>query len=124
MIIGLTVVAVGTSLPELASSIAAARKGEHEIALGNVIGSNMFNTLAVVGVAAVIHPLQVTPEILNRDIAIMATLTVLLLIFCIGQRAKRGKRVKWSNGRIGRIKGGVFLAGYLAYTTYLIATSF
>ena len=124
LIIGLTVVAVGTSLPELASSIAAARKGEHEIALGNVIGSNMFNTLAVVGLAAVIHPLQVTPEILNRDIAIMATLTVLLLIFCIGQRAKRGKRVKWSNGRIGRIKGGVFLAGYLAYTTYLIATSF
>ena len=124
LIIGLTVVAVGTSLPELASSIAAARKGEHEIALGNVIGSNMFNTLAVVGVAAVIHPLQVTPEILNRDIAIMATLTVLLLIFCIGQRTKHGQHVKWIDGRIGRIKGGVFLACYIAYTIYLIATSF
>ena len=124
LIIGLTVVAVGTSLPELASSIAAARKGEHDIALGNIIGSNLFNTLAVVGLAAVIHPMQVTPEILNRDVAIMAALTVLLLIFCIGQRTKHGQHVKWIDGRIGRIKGGVLLAGYIAYTTYLIATSF
>ena len=124
LIIGLTVVAVGTSLPELASSIAAARKGEHEIALGNVIGSNMFNTLAVVGLAAVIHPMQISPEVLRRDVAIMAALTVLLLIFCIGKRTKHGQHVKWIDGRIGRIKGGVLLAGYLAYTTYLIATSF
>ena len=124
LIIGLTVVAVGTSLPELASSIAAARKGEHEIALGNVIGSNMFNTLAVVGLAAVIHPMQISPEVLRRDVAIMAALTVLLLIFCIGQRTRHGQHVKWRDGRIGRVKGGVLLAVYLAYTAYLIFTAF
>lgn len=59
LIIGLTVIAVGTSLPELASSIVAIRKKEHDIALGNVIGSNLFNTLAVVGIASTINPLQV-----------------------------------------------------------------
>ncbi len=61
LIIGLTVVAVGTSLPELASSIIAARKGENDIALGNIIGSNLFNTLAVVGIAGMIHPMAVEP---------------------------------------------------------------
>ncbi|HKK91713.1 MAG TPA: calcium/sodium antiporter, partial [Desulfobacteraceae bacterium] len=67
MIIGLTIVAVGTSLPELASSVIAARKGEHDIALGNVLGSNLFNTLAVVGIAGSIHPFAVEPETLSRD---------------------------------------------------------
>ena len=64
LIIGLTIVAIGTSLPELASSLIAIRKGEHDIALGNVIGSNLFNTLAVVGIAAGIHPLAVDPIVL------------------------------------------------------------
>ena len=68
LIIGLTIVAVGTSLPELASSIIAARKGEHDIALGNILGSNLFNTLAVVGIAGTIHPLAVGPEVFNRDL--------------------------------------------------------
>ncbi|PLY01906.1 MAG: calcium/sodium antiporter, partial [Desulfuromonas sp.] len=67
LIIGLTIVAIGTSLPELASSIAAARKGEHDLALGNVIGSNLFNTLAVVGIAGSIQPLSVGAEVLYRD---------------------------------------------------------
>ena len=62
LIIGLTIVAVGTSLPELASSIIAARKGEHDIALGNVLGSNLFNTLAVVGIAGGIHPWKSDPR--------------------------------------------------------------
>ncbi|MDK4564794.1 calcium/sodium antiporter [Kingella kingae] len=113
LIIGLTVVAVGTSLPELASSIAAARKGEHDIALGNIVGSNLFNTLAVVGLATVIHPMDVAAEILNRDVLIMAILTVVLLVFCLGEQAK-----------IGRAKGGLFLATYVAYTVYLIGTAF
>jgi cation:H+ antiporter len=71
MIIGLTIVAVGTSLPELASSVIAARKGEHDIALGNILGSNLFNTLAVVGIAGTIHPFAVEPETLSRDMVVM-----------------------------------------------------
>lgn len=115
LIIGLTVVAVGTSLPELASSVAAARKGEHDIAIGNVVGSNLFNTLAVVGLASVIHPMDVQPEILNRDVAIMTALTVLLFAFCLG---------KGGAGKIGRLKGLILLAAYVGYTVYLIGTSF
>ncbi len=71
MIIGLTIVAVGTSLPELASSIVATKKGEDDIALGNVLGSNLLNTLAVVGIAGVIHPSVIAPETLTRDMTVM-----------------------------------------------------
>ncbi|HEX5737441.1 MAG TPA: calcium/sodium antiporter, partial [Hydrogenophaga sp.] len=67
LIIGLTVVAVGTSLPELASCVAAARKGEHDIALGNVLGSNLFNSLAVVGIAGAIAPMEIDAAVLSRD---------------------------------------------------------
>lgn len=74
LIIGLTIVAVGTSLPELASSIIAARKGEHDLALGNILGSNLFNTLAVVGIAGTIHPIAVGPEVFSRDIMVMTAL--------------------------------------------------
>lgn len=114
LIIGLTVVAVGTSLPELASSIIAARRGEHDIALGNILGSNLFNTLAVVGVAAAIQPLSVGAEVLDRDILVMAALT--LSLFAIGYGWRQ------SGGRISRSKGGLLLAAYLAYTAYLINT--
>ena len=65
LIIGLTIVAVGTSLPELASSIIAARRGEHDIALGNILGSNLFNALAVVGIAGAIRPLTAGPEVFS-----------------------------------------------------------
>jgi cation:H+ antiporter len=115
LIIGLTVVAIGTSLPELASSIIAARKGENDIALGNIIGSNLFNTLAVVGIAGMIHPMAVAPEVLTRDIAVMAGLTILLFIFAYGFR---------SMGRINRYEGAVLIACYIGYTTYLISTVF
>ncbi|WP_107688175.1 calcium/sodium antiporter [Neisseria wadsworthii] len=115
LVIGLTVVAIGTSLPELASSVMAARKGEHDIALGNVVGSNLFNTLAVVGLAAVISPMDVAPEILNRDVVVMSALTVLLFVFCLG---------KGGFGKIGRFKGLVLLAAYIAYTVYLIMGNF
>lgn len=68
LIIGLTIVALGTSLPELAASVIAARKGEHDIAIGNVVGSNMFNLLAVVGIAGVISPIShIAPEVMTRD---------------------------------------------------------
>ena len=117
LIIGLTVVAVGTSLPELASSIMAARKNEHDIALGNILGSNLFNTLAVVGIAGMIHPLPVGSEILSRDILVMAALTVSLFVFGYGFRGP-------GLGRINRIEGGLLLAAYVAYTAYLVGTAF
>ncbi|MDZ7596825.1 MAG: calcium/sodium antiporter [Desulfobacterales bacterium] len=115
LIIGLTIVAVGTSLPELASSVIAARKGEHDIALGNILGSNLFNTLAVVGIAGTIHPMAVGPEVFSRDILVMAVLTVSLFVFGYGFRGP---------GRINRFEGGALLACYVGYSAYLISTVF
>lgn len=114
LVIGLTIIAAGTSLPELASSLIAARRGEHDIALGNIVGSNMFNTLAVVGIAGTIHPMAVEPAVLTRDIPVMALLTVSLFVFGYGWR--RGQ------GRINRIEGGILLAAFIAYTTYLVTS--
>ncbi len=111
LIIGLTIVAIGTSLPELVSSVIAARKGEHDIALGNIIGSNFFNTLAVVGLAGVIHPMQVGPEVLSRDVLVMGALTVSLFVFGYGFRGP---------GRINRVEGAALMACYIGYTAYLI----
>ncbi|MED5510292.1 MAG: calcium/sodium antiporter [Pseudomonadota bacterium] len=115
LIIGLTIVAVGTSLPELASSVIAARKGEHDIALGNIIGSNLFNTLAVVGIAGSIAPMAVSQELLYRDVMTMIVLTLSLFVFGYGFRGQ---------GRINRIEGGILLLAYVAYTVYLITTVF
>lgn len=113
LIIGLTIVAIGTSLPELASSLAACRKGENDIALGNVIGSNMFNTLAVVGIAGTIHPMSVPPEVLTRDASIMGALTVLLVAFSYRRRGP---------GHINRVEGSFLLLCFLGYNAYLIST--
>ncbi|MCA1768112.1 MAG: calcium/sodium antiporter [Idiomarina sp.] len=115
LVIGLTVVAIGTSLPELASAIAATRKNEHDLALGNVIGSNMFNTLAVVGIAGAIEPVSLEPLVLSRDWVAMAILTLLLMVFGI-RKARQG--------RINRIHGAVFIGLYLLYTLYLLKTGF
>jgi cation:H+ antiporter len=115
LIIGLTIIAIGTSLPELASSVIAARKGEHDIALGNILGSNLFNTLAVVGLAGAIHPMAVGPEVLARDILVMAALTASLFVFGYGLCGP---------GRINRIEGVALLACYCAYTAYLLAAAF
>ncbi len=115
LIIGLTIVAVGTSLPELASSIIATRRGEHDIALGNVLGSNLFNTLAVVGIAGAIQPMVVGPEVFNRDILVMAGLTLSLFVIGYGFRGQ---------GRINRLEGALLLACYVAYTGYLVSTLF
>lgn len=112
LIIGLTVVAVGTSLPELASCVAAARKGEHDIALGNVLGSNLFNTLTVVGIASAIAPLEVAPEVLSRDFTVMAGLTLLLFVMGWGWRRRPG--------RVNRVEGAVLVAIYLGYTLFLM----
>lgn len=79
--LGLTIVAVGTSIPEFASSVVAAKKGEHDIALGNIIGSNLFNTLAVTGAAGMIGPMSVQSIIINRDITVMILFTLFLAAF-------------------------------------------
>ncbi|WP_336365903.1 calcium/sodium antiporter [Marinobacter sp. C2H3] len=115
LFIGLTIVAVGTSLPELASSILAARKGEHDLALGNILGSNLFNTLAVVGIAGLIHPMRVPDDILVRDLPVMTALTLALFVIGYGFRGP---------GRINRVEGGLLLATFIGYTGYLAATAF
>jgi len=108
---------VGTSLPELASSIIATCKGEHDIALGNVLGSNLFNTLTVVGIAGAIHPMPVAPEVLTRDIPVMAALTLSLFVIGYGFRGP-------GRGRVNRIEGAVLLACYVSCAVYLISTVF
>lgn len=121
LLIGLTIVAVGTSLPELASSIVAARKGEDDLAFGNIVGSNLFNTLAVVGIAATIAPMpSFDANVLARDLPVMVVLTVLLLLFGLPTRISKigpdGKHI----GRINRIEGAVFLVAYIGYLVFLI----
>ncbi len=112
LLIGLTIVAIGTSLPELASSIAAARKGENDIALGNIIGSNLFNTLAVVGLAATISPMdEIEKAVTYRDMPLMTALTVALIV--LGFRRK-------GDGRLNRIAGAILLAVYIGYLALLI----
>ncbi|BBI66087.1 MULTISPECIES: calcium/sodium antiporter [unclassified Psychrobacter] len=112
LIIGLTIVAVGTSLPELVSSMSAARKGEHDMALGNIIGSNVFNTLAVVGLATVIAPIAADPVILSRDVMAMGLLTVLLVALCVF--AFTTKR------QFGRTSGATLVLFFVGYTAWLI----
>jgi len=114
LIIGLTIVALGTSLPELAASVMAARKGEHDIAIGNVVGSNMFNLLAVVGIAGLIAPMPVlSPDVMTRDWPVMLALTVVLFVMAYGFRGE---------GRINRIEGTLLLIVFAAYNTWLVTT--
>lgn len=113
LIIGLTIVAIGTSLPELASSVIAVRKNEHDLAIGNVIGSNLFNTLAVVGIAGAISPLTVASEVLYRDWMVMTGLTLSLFILGFGVLGR---------GRINRIEGALLIGVYAAYAGYLFYT--
>lgn len=113
LVIGLTIVALGTSLPELAASVIAARKGEHEIAIGNLVGSNMFNLLAVLGIAGVIAPMpSIAAEVLARDWSTMMALLVALFVMAYGFRGA---------GRINRFEGLLLLIAYVAYNVYLVA---
>ena len=112
LIIGLTVVAIGTSLPELAAALMAIRKNEHDLAIGNVIGSNLFNTLAVVGIAGVIHPLGIGMEVLYRDFLIMGLLTLALFLVGTGSGEQR---------QISRVAGFLLLSVYIGYSGYLIS---
>lgn len=105
-VIGLTIVALGTSLPELVTSMVAAKKGESDMALGNVIGSNIFNILLVLGVASAISPIQFLTENII-DIVVLLVMSLVVWIFA------------WSKKSIGRIEGIVMVALYAAYTVYI-----
>ena len=110
LLIGLTVVAVGTSLPELASAVASARKGEHEFVLGNIVGSNFFNTLAVVGLAGTISPFKdPSPYLLTRDLPMMVLMSVSIAVFGFNVRAPREPKT------VGRAAGAVWLLFFAAY---------
>ncbi|MFT7234889.1 MAG: cation:H+ antiporter [Methylophagaceae bacterium] len=113
LVIGLTIVAIGTSLPELAASIISALKNEHDLAIGNILGSNVFNILAVLAMPGLIMPAATDNEILQRDFPMMVLLFILLFAF-----SKFGK-----DGRIGRIAGGTLLMLYIAYTSLLVYQS-
>ena len=108
VIIGLTIVAIGTSMPELVTSIVAALKGQSDIAIGNVVGSNLFNILGILGVTALIHPI-VGSEISNLDWIAMIAFAVILLPFA------------YTGLRIGRREAALLVLGYLGYIGYLVA---
>ncbi len=111
LIIGLTVVAVGTSLPELAVAVVSALKNEHDIALGTIIGSNMFNCLAVIGPAGVIQPAMFDPQMLSLHFPVMIALT--LVMFALTYNFT-------GSGRISRIEGAILLAVFFGYEGYLV----
>ncbi len=112
VVTGLTVVAFGTSLPELASCISAVKKKEDDIALGNIIGSYIFNSLLVVGLASTIAPIEVDKEIITRDFILMGALT--LSLFVVGYSWKKGI------GRINRVEGSILTLTYIGYIIYLV----
>jgi len=113
LVIGLTVIAIGTSLPELAASIAGALKGEHDLAIGNVVGSNLFNTLGVLAIPGLIQPAPLAEGILERDIPIVFILTIILFVMGYGFRGK---------GRINRVEGGLLMSAFIAYQMLLFFT--
>ncbi|MDK2778535.1 MAG: calcium/sodium antiporter [Pseudomonadota bacterium] len=115
LVIGLTIVAIGTSLPELAASVASALKGHHDIAIGNVIGSNMFNLLTVMPIPGLLAVTRVEPEALYRDYSVMMVLTIALLALFL---------INYRKGSLGRITGLLLTGSFAAYmiSLYLMAT--
>ena len=110
LIIGLTVVAVGTSLPELAATVGSALKGHSDIAIGNVVGSNILNILAVMAVPALVHPTAIDGEVMWRDFGTMLALTVLLVLFAYGLG---------SRPVITRFEGAVMVVSWIGYNVLL-----
>lgn len=113
LIIGLTIVAIGTSLPELAASIVSAYKKEHDLAIGNIIGSNMFNLLAVLGIPGILAPLSLDVHVLQRDFVFMIGLSIALFVFAYGFRGP---------GRINRIEAAILLSTYIGYMVLLYSS--
>jgi cation:H+ antiporter len=111
-VIGLTVVAIGTSLPELAASVISAIRGHHDIALGNILGSNLFNLMLVMTSAGAIAPVALSPDVFARDYATMAAMTLLMVILA-------AVALRSSSGRISKTMGMILLAGYGFYYVLL-----
>jgi cation:H+ antiporter len=108
LVIGLTMAAVGTSLPELASSISALRRNESGLLIGNVIGSNMFNLFMVLGLTGLLRPFSLSRDLLQRDLPVMLAFTVLMI------------PILHKNGGTRRLHGALFFCGYLVYCSFLI----
>jgi len=109
-VIGSTVVAFGTSAPELAVSVQASFAGSADLAIGNVVGSNIFNVLFILGLSALIIPLAVAREFIRRDVPMMIGVSILLLILSL-------------DGNVGRLDGAVLLAGIVIYTWWCFRAS-
>lgn len=111
IVIGITLVALGTSVPELAVSLVSAIKGEYGLAIGNVVGSNIFNLLAVVGVAATIEPAALAPSVLSLHIFVMSAFTLVLFAMTYEYDGK---------GRINRLEGAALFFSFIAYVAYVV----
>ena len=112
VVIGVTIVAFGTSLPELAVSLASALKGEYGLAIGNIVGSNIFNLLAVIGVAATIEPSALAPSVLSLHIFVMVAFTLVLFAMTYDYDGR---------AKLSRLEGVALLIAYIAYNAYVIA---
>lgn len=112
IVIGITIVALGTSLPELAVSLVSALKGEYGLAIGNIVGSNIFNLLAVIGIAATIQPAALAPSVLELHIFVMVAFTLVLFAMTYDYDGK---------AQLSRIEGIALLIAYISYETYVIA---
>jgi len=110
LVVGVTVLAVGTSLPELAVSLVSVRRGHHGLALGNIIGSNAFNTLAVLGIAATIRPIPLDADTVNFHLPVMLAFTVAFFFIAYNYNGSI---------RINRPAGVLLLAGFIAYHSYV-----
>ena len=109
LVIGLTIIAVGTSLPELAASLAGVMKGEDDMAVGNIIGSNVFNILAVMGIPGILNPSMLSEYAMGRDFWVMLGVSLLLVAMALGKSRS-----------INRLEGGVLFFCFIAYQTYLV----
>lgn len=115
MIIGITIIALGTSLPELAVSLAAARKGEYGLAFGNIIGSNGFNSLAVIGIAALIEPAELDPSAVRLHLPVMLAFTIVFFFMAYN----------WSGTiKVRRVHGALLLAGFITYMSVIAYQTF
>jgi cation:H+ antiporter len=114
LVIGLTIIAIGTSLPELAATIAGAIKNEHDIAIGNIVGSNLFNTLGVLGIPGILAPKELVHGILERDVPVVFCLTITLIIMAYGFRGP---------GRINRFEGGLLVLAFCGYQALIYFTA-
>ena len=112
VVIGITIVAFGTSVPELAVSLVSALRGEYGLAIGNIVGSNIFNLLAVIGIAATVHPATVAPSVLSLHVFVMVAFTLVLFAMTYDYDGK---------ALLSRLEGVALLVAYFSYSAYVVA---